>query len=1217
MTLPIVGVEFVTRGFDSYSATFRRANQLTSEYERTVRGLQTTTSNSFDRIGRSGQQGTSAIVSGFNTVGSAARSVIPLIAGVAAAVGGFRAAVGTISVGAGFEQSIADLGAVTRATDAEMEGLSETIRGVARTSSSTASQTAEAANALALAGFEISDIQVALQDTINLAAAAPELDVQQAADFASNILSGFGLESAELESVVDQLVATSTRANTNVTDLAQALSFAAPDARQLGVDVATTTALIGALADSGIGATRAGTSLRRVFANLQSPVAQAAEAMDELGINVFTAEGEFLGITNILRQFEQATGDLTDEARGDVLGRIFDANSLSAFNVLMARGADNIEQFAEETRQLDLENIATTTAERRLETFNGQVLLLQSAFEDLQISVSELVLPSLTTFVSDVLTPGVIELADFTAGVVDLRDAFQGVGDFEFDLGTLGLEGSIERLGEQLQVDLAGFVNLTLTPEVTELSIGDFFAFRQDEEQITLNVSDFFTFEQDLESTTIDLAGLVTFTGTPEGFEIDTSGLVTFAGEVSTFVIDLANLVTFAGQATITELQLPETLSEGLTSLGSSLGTVDEALSGLVGDGGPVSEFTDLVNMTIAGLTTSLEGVDAEAAGAAFTSIVTSLLGIITTLNTIDDVAISGVASSLSELSISILNFATDFTTAVDAEAVGEVAANSAADFISSFGLAFSEPDIPGIGVAAAGLVAGIGIQFREAFGGDQLSVVGATFGQLAQTILEQLTSTLSDPAFGTQIGEGLSNLLIGITEGLTAVISGFNEEFDDSDAQIGTAVTDFVSNLISALATGLAEADYGSLAAALVTGIGASLTGGLFNLTSGPRESNDEIVEGLRARAQGVDVDELIPAPSFSLSDVLLDTGGVTETIAQFNRETAAQLEQSELEDAASRAGQALDDLANGIDVAGLPALIGELTALGEVDLAQNLIDASVAASDLQMANQAAAESLQTADDDGGILSGISNFVGSFFGPSGAPEAERTGGFAPSFGSEGLDVQEQIAQQLSSIIPEGETLDIAGANTALVEAVQMAIPAATEDESITGSVVTAITDSIPETIIAPFPGWERIIQVPRIRIPRFIGWRRLFDDLVPDIPDFGSWSDYVRSIDFAALVPAFPGWEGLVAPVDLAALVPAFPGWDAFITPVQVPSGGGGGGGNPPDGGTGSGPGFDPGFQFGTESAPGGLALVGEGGPELALLPPVHACFPTEQQIE
>lgn len=312
-----------------------------------------------------------------------------------------------LSTAANFQQAMANVGAISGATGHDLELLTDAARNLGATTSFSASQAAEGMTFLAMAGFDVNETIAAMPGLL-AAAAASQTDLGTTADIVSNILSGFSIEAARTEEVADILTATFTRANTDLTQLGYAMSYVAPQAAVMGVSIEETAAAIGLLSDAGVQGTRAGTGLNAVLLRLAAPTTSAADAMEKLGVNVFDAEGRLKSLPAVMREFERGLDGMTDQQRANALSDIFDSRALSAFNILLAAGSNNLQEFAGSMDSIS----AAEIAEKQLDTLEGQIALLNSALEGLKITIGGAVLPAFQELVSRV-APQISRVAEW------------------------------------------------------------------------------------------------------------------------------------------------------------------------------------------------------------------------------------------------------------------------------------------------------------------------------------------------------------------------------------------------------------------------------------------------------------------------------------------------------------------------------------------------------------------------------------------------------------------------------------------------------------------------------------------------------------------------------------------------------------------------------------------------------------------------------------
>jgi TP901 family phage tail tape measure protein len=292
--------------------------------------------------------------------------------------GGFALA-GAISTIAKFEQAITTVQAVTGATEAQFASLEKEAKRLGATTRFSATQAAEGLTFLSRAGFDVEQSLEAIGATLNLATAGA-LDLGRAADIASNVLKGFRLEAEETNRVVDVLLNTSNRANTNVEQLGQAMSFAAPAAAAIGVEIELAAAAVGALSDAGVQSTRAGTSLRQIFIKLLDPTDKAKAAIAQMGLSISDVNVESNGLIPVLEKLRAGNVTLTQAAA--LVG------TRQAANLLIM--TDSIEKM----KSLEAENQKLAGLNEELarimdNNLNGALLAVRSGFEALILAFAE------------------------------------------------------------------------------------------------------------------------------------------------------------------------------------------------------------------------------------------------------------------------------------------------------------------------------------------------------------------------------------------------------------------------------------------------------------------------------------------------------------------------------------------------------------------------------------------------------------------------------------------------------------------------------------------------------------------------------------------------------------------------------------------------------------------------------------------------------------
>jgi TP901 family phage tail tape measure protein len=308
---------------------------------------------------------------------------------VAAAMTGI--AIKAVETAAEFEQSLANLRAITQATDAEFERLRQNAFDLGATTVYSASQASDAMTELAQSGFNTNEIISAMPGLLALAASS-QTDLATTADITSSALRGFGLAADQSGRVADVLAKSAIDTNANVLDLGMAMKFVAPVASAMGLSIEETTATIGELSNAGIKGEMAGTQLRAILLALASPSKEAAGYMDKLGVTIADSTGKVRPLNEIVGQLSGAFTRLTQAQQADVAATLVGREAASGFITLINNGADTLNTYTD-----SLEN-AGGTAERvaktQLDTFKGAVEELKSALEGVGIEIGDTLIPA-------------------------------------------------------------------------------------------------------------------------------------------------------------------------------------------------------------------------------------------------------------------------------------------------------------------------------------------------------------------------------------------------------------------------------------------------------------------------------------------------------------------------------------------------------------------------------------------------------------------------------------------------------------------------------------------------------------------------------------------------------------------------------------------------------------------------------------------------------
>ena len=328
------------------------------------------TGSKFDGLTKAGQSVTS--------VGKA------LSVGVTAPVMALGASI--VKTQSQFQDSMANVKALSGATGEEFEKLKQTAMEFGETTVFSASECADALGYMALAGWDANQSTEALPGILNLAAAS-QMDLAEASDLCTDYMSAFGMEASEAGHFADVLAYAQANSNTTTAMLGDAFKNCAVNAKAFGLDVEQTTALLGKLADQGLKGSEAGTALNAVFRDMSSKMEDGAIKIGNMSVKVTDAQGNFRDMTDIIRDVNNATDGLSESEKMVALQSTFTADSIKAMGILCNTGADDIDAMTEALYGAD--GTAEEMSDTMNNTLSGAIKELSSAWEGLQLKLMD------------------------------------------------------------------------------------------------------------------------------------------------------------------------------------------------------------------------------------------------------------------------------------------------------------------------------------------------------------------------------------------------------------------------------------------------------------------------------------------------------------------------------------------------------------------------------------------------------------------------------------------------------------------------------------------------------------------------------------------------------------------------------------------------------------------------------------------------------------
>lgn len=360
-----------------------------------------------------------------------------IMTAVAAGIGTIGAA--AIKVGSDFEAAMSKVEAISGATGEDLAALKEKAKEMGASTKFSATESANAFEYMAMAGWKTADMLNGIEGIMNLAAASGE-DLASTSDIVTDAMTAFGLAADKTTTVVkdgfskevpnashfaDILAQASSNANTNVSMLGETFKYVAPVAGALGYTAEDTAAAIGLMANAGIKGSQAGTSLRSMMSRLAKPTKEVQGAMDALGITLTNSDGSMKSLAEIMVDLREGFDGLSEAEAAEMASSLAGQEAMSGLLAIVGASEEDFNKLQSSIYNCD--GAAAQMAETMNDNLQGQLTILKSGLEGLGISLYENMQAPMKDIVVEV--QGMVQ---------QLQEAF--------DNG--GLEGLVTKAGE-------------------------------------------------------------------------------------------------------------------------------------------------------------------------------------------------------------------------------------------------------------------------------------------------------------------------------------------------------------------------------------------------------------------------------------------------------------------------------------------------------------------------------------------------------------------------------------------------------------------------------------------------------------------------------------------------------------------------------------------------------------------------------------------------
>lgn len=533
--------------------------------------------------------GVDASASGKSVGASFASGIAKGVGAATAVVGAASAAMvgfgkSAVEAGSAFDTSMAQVAATMGVAVEDIGELRDFAQQMGSTTAFSASQAAEALNYMALAGYDAEKSMSMLPSVLDLAAAGG-MDLAYASDMVTDASSALGLTTEQTAAMVDQMAKASSKSNTSVSQLGEAMLVIGATARNVAGGTEELSTMLGVLADNGIKGAEGGTHLRNILLALNPTSQTAAGAWERLGVAAYDAQGNMRALPDIMADLNAALDGMSMEERTNMLGMMFNKTDLAAVNALLGTSA---ERFDELNTAISGAWFTADSLTESLSTFGADFSVIQKNMEKLGISADtfgdvlqqsggdaemfrDMLLEAADAGVSekDIMDGLGLSLTDLQAAFEGASGAASAMAETQLDnlqgditLFKSALEGVQIAISDQLTPALRGFVQLGsealsgITAAFNEggfeaafASLGEYLG--QGLAMITENLPD-------LSGAAIDLLGSFG-SALLDNLDVLVDSAVEIVGQLGQFILDaLPQLIEAA-------LQVIVTLANGIT----------------------------------------------------------------------------------------------------------------------------------------------------------------------------------------------------------------------------------------------------------------------------------------------------------------------------------------------------------------------------------------------------------------------------------------------------------------------------------------------------------------------------------------------------------------------------------------------------------------------------------------------------------------------------
>lgn len=315
-------------------------------------------------------------------------------------------ALGTAAVktSADFGARMSEVQAISRSTGKEMSDLKDKAIEMGAKTKFSANESADAFKFMAQAGWTSSDMISGIDGVMALAAASGE-DLALTSGIVTDSLTAFGLSAKDTQMFADTLAMAANATNTSVAEMGDAFKYIAPVAGAMNYSVQDTSVALGIMANSGIKASTAGTSLRSLITNLAKPTEKMSDTMKKYNISLTDSHGNMLSLGDLLKNLRNRFSGMSESQKAAYASTLAGKEGMSGLLSIVNASDESFETLTK--NMYNASGSAADAAAIMQDNLKGSLEQLGGGIESLAISFG------------DILSPTIRKIADHISAVVD------------------------------------------------------------------------------------------------------------------------------------------------------------------------------------------------------------------------------------------------------------------------------------------------------------------------------------------------------------------------------------------------------------------------------------------------------------------------------------------------------------------------------------------------------------------------------------------------------------------------------------------------------------------------------------------------------------------------------------------------------------------------------------------------------------------------------